>query len=125
MKSLLTMAIILFATTSKAMMDSSLSNMGTEQSLRKNNSVNSSNSLQDSNSDISPTATYRNEYVGKRASDSISTGQSATKRNDMNARTIPITPISSKPCVDSSGFAYYKNDSGYATCVSQRSSLKK
>lgn len=49
--------------------------------------------------------------------DAISTGQSATRRNQMDTPSLKNRP--EERCIDRYGYSYSKNDSGFAACVNQ------
>ncbi|MBC7427657.1 MAG: hypothetical protein H7336_03535 [Bacteriovorax sp.] len=126
MKKITVMAFILFSTTSYAVQLGSSNNMGAESAPRRDSSTNASMSDINRRANDSTRSTYGEESTGTRNNDTISTGQSSTRRGtnrtDAPAKT---NTNSSTACVDRSGYSYYKNDSGYAACVNQSSSQMK
>ncbi|MBC7713851.1 MAG: hypothetical protein H7177_10960 [Rhizobacter sp.] len=109
MKNVIALALVLMMTSAHAVNVSRGNNMGAEQAPKReetNSSVTDTNRRMND----STATTYGAEQT---TNDSISTGQAATTR-----RTTPTVTR----CVDSSGYSYYKNDSGFASCVNQSSS---
>ena len=102
MKNLMALTLIVFSTSLYALDLDDGNNMGQEKApkMRERSTVN----------------------------DSISTGQSSTVRSRNSDRSILDTPAVVQPrerCIDRSGYSYDRNDSGFSSCVNQRSSTLK
>lgn len=107
MKKLIALAIVFMTSTSYAIMIDSGNNMAQEQAPMRDNPS------------IMNDRRYTPPTYGSEVNDSISTGQSSTRRNSVDTPAANTRPV--ERCIDRRGYSYSRNDSGYAACVNQNS----
>ena len=93
MKHFMALVLVVATSTSYAVMIGSGNNMGQESPPKK---------------EVSET---------RMEEDVIRSGQSATRRNQMDTPSLKNRP--EERCIDRNGYSYSKNDSGFAACVNQ------
>lgn len=110
MKNLMALTLMFMSTSLYAVNIDAGNNLGQEPAPeRVRERIRENPNMTERNRRVYDSSTYGRE-------DSISTGQSATRRDKMD------TPANTRPverCIDRSGYSYSKNDSGYAACVNQ------
>lgn len=119
MKNLMAWAFVFFSTSLYAVNIDSGNNMGQESvpEVLKESRVDRVDRMD------RQTKTYGSEMNDERFDDSISTGQSSTRRNSIDTPT--SRPAATERCIDRAGYSYSRNDSGFAACVNQRSKMMK
>ncbi len=120
MKNIMALAVVLMSTSLYAIDVDGGNNMGQEPA--PNYIRESRTSRMDSPRKMNESSmNYGSEMNDRRFDDSISTGQSSTRRNSMDAPA--ARPAVTERCIDKAGYSYSKNDSGYAACVNQHNRM--